>query len=152
MYKIRKAKIGDVSKIHKLVNYYAEKRIMLPRSLSELYERLQDFFVVEFNGNEIVGCCALGIVWDNLAEIKSLAVMKKHTNKGLGKKLVYRCQNEAKKLGIKKIFVLTYIPKFFIKLGFKKISKDDLPHKIWSECIQCPFFPDCKEEPLLKTL
>lgn len=149
--KIRKAKITDVKNIHKLINYYANKKVMLPRALNEIYENIQGFFVIEHNRG-IIGCCVLTVSWEDLAEIKSLAVTPRHKHKDLGKKLIEMCEDEAKKLGIKKIFVLTYVPKFFKKFGYKEISKDILPHKIWSECIRCPFFPDCKEIPLIKEI
>lgn len=146
---IRKAKISDIKQIQNLVNYFAEKNIMLARSLNELYENLRDFWVYEEN-KKIFGCCALHISWDNLAEIKSLAVKKERQNKGIGKTLVNACINEAKDLGAKKIFVLTYKPGFFMKYGFKKIKHSDLPHKIWAECINCPKFPNCQETALMK--
>lgn len=151
MYKIRKAKVKDVPGIHKIINHYAEKRIMLPRSLSELYENIQGFFVADYNGR-VVACCSLGITWEDLAEIRALAVMPQHLKQGLGDKLVGVCQNEAKMLGVSRIFVLTYIPKFFARFGYRKVSKNKLPHKIWSECIRCPFFPNCKEVPLIKKI
>ena len=150
-FRIRKAKVRDVKNIHKLINYCANKRLMLPRALNEIYENIQGFCVVEYK-RKIVGCCAFSISWEDLSEIKSLAVTPGYRRQGLGKKLVEVCQDEAKKLGIKKVFVLTYIPKFFKKLGFKEISKEILPHKVWSECIRCPFFPNCKEIPLLRIL
>lgn len=151
MYNIRKARIADVPKIHKLVNSYAEKKSMLPRSLSHLYDTIQGFFVAEYKRN-IAGCCALGITWEDLAEIKSLAVAASHRKQNIGERLIDECVKEAKKLGIKQIFVLTYIPEYFRKFGFKKISRNKLPHKIWSECVHCPFFPDCNETPMIKKI
>jgi amino-acid N-acetyltransferase len=148
---IRKAKIGDIKQLQKLINYFAKRDIMLPRSLNELYENLRDFWVAEEN-KSIVGCCALHISWDDLAEIKSLAVAKNKQGKGKGKELVLECLNEAKQMGAKKIFVLTYKPGYFKKFGFKRIKNSALPHKIWAECINCCKFPDCQEIALLKTL
>lgn len=151
MFVIRKAKVSDVSYIYKIVNYYAERRVMLPRSLSELYENIQGFFVAEISG-KVVGCCSLSVTWEDLAEIRALAVDKRYTCKGIGGELIEKCHEYAKELGIKKIFVLTYIPEYFKKFGYRRISKDKLPHKIWSECIKCPFFPDCNEVPMIKDL
>ena len=148
---IRKAKIKDIKQLHKLINSYARKDLMLARSLNELYENLRDFWVIEEN-RKIVGCCALHVCWDTLAEIKSLAVQKKRQNRGIGSRLSAACIAEAKFLGAKKIFVLTYRPHFFRKLGFKKIRHSQLPHKIWAECINCPKFPDCDETALIKKL
>lgn len=148
---IRKAKIQDIKEIQKLINSFAAKDLMLPRSLNELYENIRDFWVAE-EGNKITGCCALHISWDDLSEIKSLAVAKNKQGKGLGGELVAACIDEAVNFGAKKIFVLTYKQDFFKKLGFKKIKHTELPHKIWAECINCCKFPDCQEVALLKVL
>ncbi|MBI5306845.1 MAG: N-acetyltransferase [Planctomycetes bacterium] len=144
---LRKATIDDVEKIYKLINDFAAKDVMLPRSLSELYENIRDFFVF-VQDNTVVGCSALHIFWKDLAEIKSLAVMKSFQGKGIGKKLANACIREARKLGIAKMFVLTYVPEFFEKCGFHRVEKETLPHKIWSECVKCHKFPDCGEIPL----
>lgn len=148
---LRKAKIRDIKQIQALINAFAKKNLMLPRSLNELYENLRDHWVVEQNG-KVVGCAALHISWDDLAEIKSLAVAKNTQGKGMGKELIEACLSEAEKLGAKKVFALTYKPDFFKKFGFKKINHAKLPHKIWAECINCCKFPDCQETALLKTL
>ncbi len=142
--KVKKARIKDAHNIHKLINYYAEKGLLLPRSLSEIYEHIRDYIILEKNG-DIKGVCALGICWEDLAEIRSLAISPESRDKGFGSKLVQECIIEARELGIKKIFILTYAPKFFAKFGFKKIKKTSLPHKIWADCLKCPKFPDCDE-------
>jgi len=148
---IRKAKIKDIKKIQELIAGFAKLDIMLARSLNELYENIRDFWVYEENG-KIAGCAALHISWDDLAEIKSLAVDKKNQGKGMGRDMVLACIAEAKIMGAKKVFVLTYKPAFFKKLGFKKIEHDALPHKIWAECINCCKFPNCREIALQKIL
>ena len=148
---IRKAQIRDIKEIQKLINSFAKKDLMLPRSLNELYESMRDFWVAEEN-NKVVGCCALHISWDDLAEIKSLAVAKNRQGKGIARELVLACLDEAKKLGAKRIFALTYKPDYFKKFGFKRIKNADLPHKIWAECINCCKFPNCQEIALLKDL
>jgi amino-acid N-acetyltransferase len=148
---IRKATVADVKKIQKLVNFYAKKERMLPRSLNELYENIRDFFVYA-EGNKIYGCCALHIDWEDLAEIKSLAVDSKRCGRGVGKKLLEECLKDAKKLQVRKIFALTYIPEFFEILGFGIVDKKELPHKIWSECIRCMYFPNCKEIAMMKEI
>lgn len=148
---IRKAKIKDIKQIQGLINSFAKDDLMLPRSINELYENLRDFFVFEFKG-KIIGCGALHISWDDLAEMKSLAVDKKYHRKGVGRALVESCIQEARELGAKKIFVLTYAPNFFKKFSFRKINHNKLPHKIWAECIKCPKFPDCREIALIKKL
>jgi len=151
MGKIRKANIEDVSEIQKLINRYAKEDLMLPRSLNELYETTRDFFVYVEKG-KIFGCAALHIAWENLAEIRSLAIAPTRKNKGAGRRLLVACMEEARKLKIKKIFALTYETEYFKKFGFKRIPKSKLPHKIWSECIKCFHFPNCKEVALMKEI
>jgi amino-acid N-acetyltransferase len=148
---LRKAAVQDIKQIQVLINSFAKKNQMLARSLNELYEGIRDFWVYEKN-KEVLGCCALHISWEDLAEIKSLAVRSDKQSKGIGKKLVSACLAEAKDLGAERVFVLTYQPLFFVKFGFKKIKHDDLPHKVWAECINCPKFPNCQEISLLKIL
>lgn len=148
---IRKAHLEDAKKIQELVNYYAKKDLMLPRSLTEIYESIRDFFVYE-EEDRVYGCCALHISWERLAEIKSLAVSPKKKNKGIGDSLVRAAIREARELGIKEIFALTYVPQFFKRFGFKKVSKKKLPHKIWTECVACFKFPKCDEVPLMVKL
>ena len=148
---IRKAKIKDIKQIQELINYYAKQELMLPRSLGELYENLRDFWVLE-EAKKILGCCALHISWENLAEIKSLAVKKDRQKKGIGKKLIMACLKEARELDVQKIFVLTYKSAFFSKFGFRRIKHSLLPHKIWAECINCHKFPNCQEIAMVKKL
>lgn len=148
---IRKAAIDDVKGIKKLITFYADRDEMLPRSLNELYENIRDFFVFEQKG-KIWGCCALHVCWQDLGEIKSLAVLKAKQGKGIGKRLLSACLNEARQLGLRKIFALTYKPPYFKQFGFKDVNKSELPHKIWTDCIKCVKFPDCKEFALIKEL
>ena len=148
---IRKAKIQDIKQIQLLINNFAKQDLMLSKSLNELYEHLRDFWVIE-EGKKIIGCAAMHISWDDLAEIKSLAVAKNKQKKGLGRELVSACIEEAKEIGAKKIFVLTYKSGFFKKFGFRRIKSSSLPHKIWAECINCCKFPDCQEVAMVKQL
>jgi amino-acid N-acetyltransferase len=148
---IRKAKLKDVKEIQRLTKLYSSRGDILPRSLSELYDDLRDFFV-SVRGHKIVGICALHICWDDLAEVRSLAVEEKDRKKGVGAKLVNACLDESKGLGIKRVFALTYRPEFFEKLGFKKVDKTLLPHKIWTDCLKCVKFPDCDEIAVVKEL
>ena len=141
---IRKARFSDIEEIQRLINRYAEEGALLPRSLNELYENIRDFFVWKERG-KLLGCCALHISWENLAEIKSLAVSRRVRKKGIGNRLLQSALSEAKDLGIKRVFALTNQEKFFKRNGFKKIKKEKLPHKIWGECNKCPKFPDCDE-------
>lgn len=148
---IRKATIKDIKQIHRLINYYATKDKMLSRSLIELYENLRDFFVYETNG-KILGCCALHICWDDLAEVKSLAVEPAAQKKGIGSRLLKSALKEARKLKIGRIFALTYETLFFKKHGFSEVNKNLFPQKIWSECVTCAKFPDCDEIAMMKRL
>lgn len=148
---LRKARIKDITKIQKLINYYAKKDKMLPRSLNELYDTLRDYWVYE-KKDKILGCCALHIFWGKLAEIKSLAVDPREKKRGIGKDLIYACIKEAQELGAEEIFVLTYIPEYFKKFGFRKIPHYKLPKKVWVECINCPKFPKCKEVSMVKKI
>jgi len=141
---IRKAKLKDVPELYNFINEYAKEGTLLPRSLNSLYENIRDFWVCEKDG-EIVGCCALHIVWEDLAEIKSLAVKKDYKGMGVGSSLVEACLREAEELGIKKVFVLTYAQGFFSKFNFEEVEKAKLPHKVWGECINCIKFPSCDE-------
>ena len=149
------ARMGDIKKIYTLLQHYAEKDLLLGRSLSSLYDQLRDFSVYVEKTEEgpdqekLVGVCAMHICWDNLAEIRSLAVIDEYQGKGVGRQLVDRALSEADLYGITRVFTLTYQPEFFRKLGFRDIDKSELPHKVWSDCIQCPKFPDCNEEALI---
>jgi amino-acid N-acetyltransferase len=149
--KIRKTKISDLKYIHKLINDFARREAMLPRPLSELYEGMRDFIVCEDNG-KILGACALHIVWEDLAEVRSLAVDKGYQKLGIGKTLVRRCLKEAKELGLKRVFALTYNPEFFKKMGFADINKSSLPQKIWGDCLRCHKFPECDENAVIINL
>lgn len=146
---IRKAKLCDVKKIYNLIDSFAKKDFMLPRSVDALYESIRDFFVWE-DKNGVCGCVALHVSGSDLAEIKSLAVEETCQKMGIGTNLINSCIEEAKVLGLKRIFALTYKPAFFKKFGFKEIDKSDLPHKIWNECIACPKFPGCAEIAMMR--
>lgn len=141
---MRKARVGDVRTIQGLIEASASKGEMLPRSLSEIYDHLRDFYIYEQH-RSLVGTCALHICWEDLAEIRSLAVLEVERRKGIGSKLVRVCLREARRLDIRRVFVLTYKPSFFQKIGFEVVDKATLPHKIWSDCLKCVKFPDCDE-------
>ncbi|WP_293447477.1 N-acetyltransferase [Persephonella sp.] len=145
---IRKATVKDGEKIFNILQTFAIQGVLLPRSLNNIYENIRDFFVYEENG-EIVGIGSLHVFWEDLAEIKSLAILPQHQNKGIGKKIVKHCLKEAKQLGVEKVFALTYLPEFFQKLGFEIVDKSEFPQKVWTECIHCVKFNDCKEIPVM---
>ena len=141
---IRKAKISDVKDIQKLLTSFASRGEMLSRSLSELYDSLRDFYVFEQDG-KLLGTSALHIIWEDLAEVRSVAVCEDAGRRGIGSKVVGACLDEARSLGLKRIFCLTYKPDFFAKFGFHVVDKSELPHKVWGDCIKCVKFPDCDE-------
>ena len=148
---LRKAQINDVKEIQKLLMHYANRGDMLSRSLSELYEALRDFYIVEEEGR-IIGVAALHIVWEDLAEIRSVAVTEETGRKGVGTEVVNACIAEARLLGLKRLFCLTYKPDFFARFGFQIVDKSQLPHKVWGDCIKCAKFPDCDEIAMIMDL
>ena len=145
---IRKAKISDIGTIFELVNDFAKQGLMLPKSQIDLYESIRDFFVVEID-NKVVACGALKVFLDDLAEIRSLSTNKDFQKMGLGKMITQKLLNDAKELGIKKVFTLSYQVDFFKKQGFTLIKKEELPQKIWRDCYKCPKFPNCDENALI---
>jgi amino-acid N-acetyltransferase len=150
---IRKASIHDVRAMHGILTHYAAKGLLLGRSLSDLYAQLRDFIIVDDDTiHEVVGTCSLRICWEDIAEIRSLAVREDYLGRKLGRAMVETCIKEARELGLKKLFVLTYVPAFFEKLGFCMVDKSILPHKVWGDCIKCVKFPDCDEEALILEL
>ncbi len=148
--KVRNAKISDVKVINALISSYAERDRMLFRSMADIYENLQAFTVAEADGS-VVGCCALEIIWSDLAEIKSLAVDETNKEKGIGRMLVTAAIEQASLLGVPRIFALTLEPDFFEKLGFKVVEKETLPMKVWSDCARCPKQQNCDEIAVLKS-
>lgn len=149
--KVRSAKITDAKAVYSLINSYAERDKMLFRSMADIYENLQSFTVAELDGR-VVGCCALQIIWSDLAEIKSLAVDEGHKNQGVGKSLVAAALEQAAQLDLPKVFALTLDPAFFEKLGFEVVEKDSLPMKVWSDCAKCPKQQNCDETAVIKTV
>ena len=149
--KIDRARVSDAASMHQMISHFADKGEMLPRALSEIYEDIRDYFVVR-QRDEVIACAALHVTWVDLAEIKSLAVYEKEQNQKIGSLLVQACLEEAKKLGIPRVFCLVRKPVFFEKHGFQLIDKMELPQKVWAECYRCPKFPDCDEVALIRRL
>lgn len=145
---LRKALVPDVKPIHSMLLSLAKDGLLLPRPLGDLYRHVREFFVLEQQG-KVVGCCALALVWDNIAEVRSLVVAEEFRGQGWGQRLVEACLSEAKELGLPQVFTLTYQNVFFSKIGFVEVTKDVLPNKIWADCIHCPKFPDCDEIAML---
>ncbi len=143
---IRKAALADIQAIHRLLQDYSRKGELLPRPLSTLYDHIRDFFVAEEKDrHRVIGCCALQFCWEDLAEIRSLAVHPDSTRQGIGTALVQNAIQDAKRFHIRKLFTLTYRPGFFSRFGFVQIDRSELPYKIWADCMMCVKFPDCDE-------
>jgi amino-acid N-acetyltransferase len=134
--------------MHKLINDYADRGEMLARPLSELYEEIRDFLVIR-EGERVLACAALHVDWEDLAEIRSVAVAEDKKRAGLGARLVKACLDDAEALGIKTVFCFTYKPEFFKRQGFVNIEKMELPRKVWTDCFRCPKFPNCDETALV---
>ena len=146
---IRKAKVSDIKAIHSLLLNYSETGVLLGRSLSDLYDQIRDFYVSVADDNKLEGICGLHVCWDDLGEIRSLAVKDEYKGQDRGLELVKACIREAEDFGLNKLFVLTYVPVFFKKLGFENVDKKVLPHKVWADCMNCVKFPDCDEEAMM---
>jgi amino-acid N-acetyltransferase len=145
---VEKAALGDVEAIRALIDVHARRNRMLSRSLSYIYENIRDYYVAGEDG-AVAGCCALHVSWRDLAEVKSLAVHPDYAGIGVGKALLTAALDEARDMGVPKVFTLTLEKDFFVKHGFQVVAKEELPMKIWGECIQCPKYPECDETSLL---
>ncbi|MGE5552245.1 MAG: N-acetyltransferase [Bacteroidota bacterium] len=148
---LRKARMSDVESIHRLINEYAGQGLMLGRSRNMLYENLREFTVVEEEGR-FLGTGALHIIWEDLAEIRALALEPDCQRRGIGRRLVEALIEEARSLEIGTVFALTYQTEFFAKCGFRTVAKEDMPQKVWKECINCPKFPHCDEVAMVVTV
>lgn len=149
---IRKARMEDAEGIYSIIKDSTKNAMVLPRSRSSIYNHLRDFFVAVEDEGQIVGCCALSITWECLAEVRSLVVVPEARGFNLGGRMVGACVQEAKELGVCEVFVLTNIEDFFNKQGFVATDKNILPQKVWADCINCPLFPDCDEIPMIMKL
>ena len=146
---LRKATFGDVEAIHKLVNDYAQQGVMLPRSRNSIYETLRDVIIAE-EDDRLVGVGSLHLSWDALAEVRALAIAPGFQRRGIGRQIVEELLIEGRALGVKTFFTLTYQPEFFGTLGFSEVTKEELPQKVWKECINCPKLPNCDEVAMVK--
>jgi amino-acid N-acetyltransferase len=149
---IRKASLKDIKAIHGLIAEQAKDGHILARPISELYCQVRDIMVrIDDQSGEMLGCGALQIVWEDLAEIRSLAVKSSAQRRGIGSTLAEALLSEAGEMGIKQVFVLTYRVSLFERLGFSQMDKGKLPHKIWADCIRCTKFPECDETALVRS-
>ena len=145
---VRAARLSDVARIHAIINSHAELGKMLFKSYAQLFEDVRDFAVAETeHGGKpyVVGCVANGIIWADLAEVRSLAVDDVFRGRGIGRKLVEWCLGDARRMQIRKLMSLTYEQAFFEKLGFVVVEKESLPLKVWTDCVKCPKNQNCDE-------
>ena len=148
---VRDAITDDVDRICLLMESYAVRGILLPRSKANVFDNLLKFSIVELNG-EIVGCAALEIFTDELCEIRSLVIVEHMKKSGLGRIVVEQLMEKARDHGLKRIMALTYVPDFFHKLGFRTVKKEIFPEKVWGVCMKCSKFNDCDEIAVVRDL
>jgi amino-acid N-acetyltransferase len=146
---IRRATLADVEEMHALINHFADKGWMLPKARSALYQNIRDFYVAEGQG-ALAGCGALHVLWVDLGEIRSLAVAERFQKNGVGRRIAEALLRDADSLRLPRVFALTYQEPFFERLGFAKVDKTTMPHKVWGECMDCPKFPNCDEVAVIK--
>jgi amino-acid N-acetyltransferase len=144
--------VGDVPGIFELIVVFAERQLMIRRSMAELYEAIREFTVAVDDENRLLGCAALHVFWDDLAEIRCLAVAEHAQGRAIGRQLVDACWEMARELEVKSVFALTSASGFFERCGYHPIDKSELPQRIWSECVRCPAFPNCTEAALVRSV
>jgi amino-acid N-acetyltransferase len=145
---VRRATLSDVEDMHALINRFARRGLMLPKSRNKLYQNIRDFFVAEKDG-QFAGCCALHVIWNDLGEIRSLAVAEAYQHNGVGRRLAVAALRDAVELRLPRVFALTYQRAFFERLGFVEVDKGTMPQKVWGECMDCPKFPNCDETAMI---
>lgn len=148
---VRHAKANDIDSMLEIINEYARQGLMLPRTKLSLLENLQSFIVAEEEG-KVVGVAGLHVLWEDLAEIRSLAIAESAKGKGVGKRLVLSLVEECEKLGLKRALALTYQKEFFEKCGFHVVAKETLPQKVWKDCINCSKLPHCDEIAMIRQI
>ena len=147
---IFKPTLKDIDSIQNLLAPFIADGIILKRDNDEIATNIRSYIAIK-NENKIIAIGALHIYSMQLAEIRSLAVDINYQKQGLGKSIIIELEKEAKDLGISQLLTLTYQKEFFEKNGFIEIPKEKVPeHKVWSDCIKCPHFPNCNEISLIK--
>jgi amino-acid N-acetyltransferase len=148
---VRKASMQDIPALLDLINGYAAKGIMLPRTEFEMSENMRDFMVA-YAGNQLVGCGALHFYSPTMGEVRSLAVAESHKTHGIGRLIVDSLVYEAKLYGLDAVFAFTYVPEFFGRVGFYEVERGELPLKAWKDCLRCSKFSCCDEIAVLRVL
>jgi amino-acid N-acetyltransferase len=147
----RKAAMADIHALLTLINGYAAKGVMLPRTEFEMSENIRDF-TLAFDGDKLVGCGALHFYTPTSGEVRSLAVDPEAKSRGIGRVIVEALEKEARECGLHTIFAFTYVPGFFGRLGFVEVERGELPLKAWKDCLRCPKFSACDEIAVVKYL
>lgn len=148
---IRDARVTDAAPIMRLVNELAMRQVMLPRSPASVIEHIRDFVIAELDGR-FVGCGALHVVWSDMAEIRSIAVDPSCQLHGIGRQMAEHLIRIAGELDVPKVYAFTYVPGFFEKLGFHVVQHQELPHKMFNDCKNCPKFTACDEIAMMRVL
>jgi amino-acid N-acetyltransferase len=148
---VRKASMPDIHALLELINGYAAKGIMLPRTEFEMSENIRDFTLV-FSEGQLVGCGALHFYSPTSGEIRSLAVDPEAKSRGIGRAVVEALETEAIEYRLHSVFAFTYVTGFFQKLGFEEVERGALPLKAWKDCLRCPKFQSCDETAVIKYL
>lgn len=146
---IRRATLRDIPSLLELINAYAARQIMLPRTEFEMAENIRDF-VVAIEDGQLIGCGALHFYTPQSAEVRSLAVAPERKTSGIGRAIVEALEREALEQGLNALFAFTYVPGFFRKLGYSEVDRGELPLKAWKDCLRCPKFQACDEIAMLK--
>jgi amino-acid N-acetyltransferase len=149
---IRSARVGDVPGIYEQIRVFADRKLMIRRSMAELYESIREFLVAVDTENRVVGCVALHVFWENLAEVRCMAVAEELQGLGVGRRLMEACWESARELEVTSVFALTNAVGFFERCGYHQIDKSELPQRIWNECVRCPAFPICTETALIRSI
>ncbi len=150
-FSLTKPTVDDAPEVAELINHFGDKGLLLKRAVNGVYEQLRDFVICRHRGR-ILGCAALHVVWGGLGELRSLAVAEDARGHGLGRALTESCLRDARELRIDQVFVLTYETAFFARFGFREHPKENLPQKVWKDCVHCPKFPNCDETAMLLDL
>jgi amino-acid N-acetyltransferase len=146
---LRKAVVEDAKAIHRMLESFASRGLLLPRPLWDIYSHIREFHVWQEEDIGLVGACALHVIWEDLAELRSFCVLDSHQGGGIGRRLAQAALAEGRGLGIRRVFVLTYVPVYFERMGFRRVDKAELPQKVWADCIHCVKFPECDEVSLI---
>ncbi len=148
---IRHAEVRDVAAIAALLHPFAEKNIVLQRNQDDLFEHIQEFVIAEYDG-VCMGTAALHVYASHIAEVRSLVVHPDYQGKHIGQMLVHACETTAAQLGVRTVFALTYVDRFFTRMDYQIVPKESLPHKVWTVCIHCEKFSACDEIAVVKQL